>query len=162
VRRNYAPEVVTEGELAPDFSLLSDTGERISLSGFRGKPVVLYFYPKDDTPGCTTQACGIRDAYDEFESAGAVVLGVSPDDVSRHVKFKEKYGLPFTLLADPEHRVADEYGTWVEKKNYGKTYMGIERSTFVIDGEGRVAKVMRRVKPDTHAEKVLAELPGSS
>ena len=154
--------MIREGEQAPDFTLESDTGEQVSLAGLRGKPVVLYFYPKDDTPGCTTQACGIRDSYDAFADRGAVVLGVSPDSETSHVKFKEKYGLPFTLLADPEHKVADEYGTWVEKKNYGKTYMGIERSTFVIDGDGRIAKVMRRVKPDTHAEKVLAALPGSS
>ena len=154
--------MVEEGKPAPDFELTSDGGETVHLSDFRGKPVVLYFYPKDDTPGCTTQACGLRDSYDAFAERGAVVLGVSPDSETSHVKFKEKYGLPFTLLADPDHHVADEYGTWVEKKNYGKTYMGIERSTFVIDGEGRVAKVMRRVKPDTHAEKVLAELPGSS
>ena len=125
-----------------------------------GKPVVLYFYPKDDTPGCTTQACAIRDSYDDFTERGAVVLGVSPDTETSHVKFKEKYGLPFTLLADPEHEVAEQYGTWVERKNYGKTYMGIERSTFLIDSDGRVAKVMRRVKPDTHAEQVLEALPG--
>ena len=158
MRRNYAPEVVTEGELAPDFSLLSDTGERISLSGFRGKPVVLYFYPKDDTPGCTTQACGIRDAYDEFESAGAVVLGVSPDDVSRHVKFKEKYELPFTLLADPDHEVAERYGVWGEKRYRGKTYVGIHRTTFLVAPDGTVAKVMYEVKPDAHADDVLAAL----
>ena len=154
--------MVEEGKPAPDFELTSDDGDTVHLSDFRGKPVVLYFYPKDDTPGCTTQACGIRDSYDAFADRGAVVLGVSPDSETSHVKFKEKYGLPLTLLADPEHKVADEYGTWVEKKNYGKTYMGIERSTFVIDGDGRIAKVMRRVKPDTHAEKVLAALPGSS
>ena len=154
--------MVEVGKPAPDFELTSDSGDRVKLSELRGKPVVLYFYPKDDTAGCTTQACGIRDSYDEFTKRGAVVLGVSPDSEASHVKFKEKYGLPFTLLADPEHSVAEEYGTWVEKKNYGKTYMGIERSTFVIDGDGRIAKVMRRVKPDTHAEKVLAALPGSS
>jgi thioredoxin-dependent peroxiredoxin len=151
--------MVEEGTQAPDFELTSDTGEQVRLSALRGKPVVLYFYPKDDTPGCTTQACAIRDSYDDFAQRGAIVLGVSPDSETSHVKFKEKYGLPFTLLADPEHSVAEEYGTWVEKKNYGKTYMGIERSTFLIDSEGRVAKVMRRVKPDTHAEKVLAALP---
>lgn len=151
--------MVEEGKQAPDFELTSDTGEHVKLSDFHGKPVVLYFYPKDDTPGCTTQACAIRDSYDDFAERGAIVLGVSPDSETSHVKFKEKYGLPFTLLADPEHSVAEEYGTWVEKKNYGKTYMGIERSTFLIDSKGRVAKVMRRVKPDTHAEKVLAALP---
>ena len=151
--------MVEEGSPAPKFTLTSDSGEEVSLESFRGQPVVLYFYPKDDTPGCTTQACGIRDSYDAFAERGAVVLGVSPDSETSHVKFKEKYGLPFTLLADPEHRVAEEYGTWVEKKNYGKTYMGVERSTFLIDSEGRVAKVMRRVKPDTHADEVLAALP---
>jgi peroxiredoxin Q/BCP len=151
--------MVEVGKPAPDFELTSDSGDRVKLSELRGKPVVLYFYPKDDTAGCTTQACGIRDSYDEFTKRGAVVLGVSPDSEASHVKFKEKYGLPFTLLADPEHSVAEEYGTWVEKKNYGKTYMGIERSTFLIDSEGRVAKVMRRVKPDTHTDEVLAALP---
>ena len=151
--------MVEEGKPAPDFELTSDGGDTVRLSDFRGKPVVLYFYPKDDTPGCTTQACGIRDSYDEFAERGAVVLGVSPDKETSHVKFKEKYGLPFTLLADTDHTVAEEYGTWVERKNYGKTYMGVERSTFLIDSEGKVAKVMRRVKPDTHAELVLEALP---
>ena len=108
--------MIEEGKPAPDFELATDTGERVKLSDFRGKPVVLYFYPKDDTPGCTVEACGFRDAYSEFEQRGAVVLGVSPDDEASHVKFKEKYSLPFTLLADPEHRVADEYGVWGEKK----------------------------------------------
>ena len=151
--------MVEEGKPAPDFELTSDAGEKVKLSDLRGKPVVLYFYPKDDTPGCTTQACSIRDNYDEFAERGAVVLGVSPDDVSSHEKFKRKYGLPFTLLADPGHETAENYGVWVEKKNYGKTYMGIERSTFLIDRDGRIAKVMRRVKPDTHTEQVLAALP---
>jgi peroxiredoxin Q/BCP len=152
--------MVEEGKPAPDFELTSDSGESVKLSDFRGKPVVLYFYPKDDTSGCTTQACGIRDSYGEFKKAGAVVLGVSPDDEKSHVKFKEKYELPFTLLADPEHKVAEQYGTWVEKKNYGKEYWGVERSTFLIDSKGNVAKVMRRVKPDTHTDDVLAALPG--
>ena len=151
--------MVEEGKQAPDFELTSDSGERVRLSSLRGQPVVLYFYPKDDTPGCTAQACGIRDAWGEFERRGAVVLGVSRDDETSHLKFKEKYGLPFPLLADTEHTVADDYGVWVEKTNYGKTYMGIERSTFVIDADGNVAKVMRRVKPDTHADEVLAALP---
>jgi peroxiredoxin Q/BCP len=150
--------MVEEGQEAPDFELTSDAGERVRLSQFRGRPVVLYFYPKDDTPGCTAQACGIRDTYDDFEQQGAVVLGVSPDEESSHVKFKQKYGLPFTLLADPEHEVADQYGVWGERKYMGKTYWGVERSTFLIDEEGRIAKVMRRVKPDTHAEQVLAAL----
>jgi thioredoxin-dependent peroxiredoxin len=129
------------------------------LSSFRGKPVVLYFYPKDDTPGCTTQACGIRDVYADLRERGAVVLGVSPDDEASHVKFKEKYSLPFTLLADPNHKVAEDYGVWKERNTYGKKSMGIERSTFVIEADGNVAKAMRRVRPETHAADVLAALP---
>ena len=151
--------MVEEGQEAPDFELTSDSGERVRLSALRGKPVVLYFYPRDDTPGCTAQACGIRDNYDDFEQRGALVLGVSPDQETSHVKFKQKYGLPFTLLADPEHEVAEQYGVWREKKYMGKTYWGVERSTFVIDKDGRIARVMRRVKPDTHVEQVLAALP---
>ena len=151
--------MVREGEPAPDFTLTSDAGDQVSLSDFRGRPVVLYFYPKDDTPGCTTQACEIRDAYGQFEEAGAVVLGVSPDKVAKHVKFKEKYGLPFTLLADPEHEVAERYGAWGEKKYMGKTYWGVSRTTFVLAPDGTVAKVMHKVKPDTHADDVLAALP---
>jgi thioredoxin-dependent peroxiredoxin len=150
--------MVEEGKPAPDFELTSDAGEHVKLSSLRGKPVVLYFYPKDDTPGCTTQACGIRDVYSDFRERGAVVLGVSPDDEASHVRFKEKYSLPFTLLADPEHEVAEEYGVWKERNRYGKKSMGIERSTFVIDADGNVSKVMRRVKPDTHAADVLAAL----
>jgi peroxiredoxin Q/BCP len=150
--------VVEEGKPAPDFELKSDSGESIKLADLRGKQVVLYFYPKDDTPGCTTQACGIRDAYGEFEQAGAVVLGVSPDDERSHVKFKEKFDLPFTLLADEEHQVAEAYGVWVEKKYLGRTYMGVDRSTFVIGEDGNVKKVMHKVKPDTHADEVLATL----
>ena len=150
--------MVEEGKPAPDFELTSDSGETVRLSDLRGKPVVLYFYPKDDTPGCTTQACGIRDAWGEFERAGAVVLGVSPDDEDSHVAFKQKYELPFQLLADTEHRTAEEYGVWKQKSYAGKTYMGVERSTFVIDAEGNVAKEMRAVKPDTHADDVLAAL----
>ena len=147
-----------EGDPAPDFTLNSDSGEQVRLSDLRGKPVVLYFYPKDDTPGCTKQACGIRDAWGEFERAGAVVLGVSPDDERSHVKFKEKYELPFALLADTEHATAEDYGVWVEKSYAGKKYMGVERSTFVIDADGKIAKELRRVKPDTHADDVLAAL----
>ena len=149
---------VEEGKPAPDFELKSDAGETVKLSDLRGKQVVLYFYPKDDTPGCTAQASGIRDAWGEFQRTGAVVLGVSPDDESSHVKFKEKYDLPFALLADTDHRTADDYGVWVEKDYAGKTYLGVERSTFVIDEEGNVAKALRRVKPDTHADDVLAAL----
>jgi peroxiredoxin Q/BCP len=150
--------VIEEGQSAPDFELTSDSGETVKLSALRGKPVVLYFYPKDDTPGCTTQACGIRDAYGEFEQAGAVVLGVSPDSESSHVKFKEKFGLPFTLLADADHAVAEKYGVWGEKTFAGKTYLGVQRSTFVIDADGNVKKVMHDVKPASHADDVLAAL----
>jgi thioredoxin-dependent peroxiredoxin len=150
--------MVEEGTPAPDFELQSDTGETVRLSSLRGKPVVLYFYPKDHTSGCTTQACGIRDAWSEFERAGAVVLGVSPDDVASHESFRADYELPFTLLADPDHKVAEAYGVWAEKSRYGRTYMGIVRSTFVIGPDGTVEKVMRNVKPATHADDVLAFL----
>jgi peroxiredoxin Q/BCP len=138
--------------------LTSDEGEAVTLSSFRGKAIVLYFYPKDDTPGCTAQACGIRDAYGEFERSGAVVLGVSPDDAADHVKFKEKYGLPFTLLADPKHEVVERYGVWGEKQYEGRTYLGINRTTFLVAPDGTVAKVMHDVKPDAHADDVLAAL----
>jgi thioredoxin-dependent peroxiredoxin len=150
--------VIEEGKPAPDFELPTDSGETIKLSDLRGKPVVLYFYPKDDTPGCTTQACGIRDAYGEFERAGAVVLGVSPDNERSHVKFKDKYELPFTLLADTEHSVAEQYGVWGQKSFAGKKYMGVNRSTFVIDADGNVKRVMHDVKPANHADDVLEAL----
>ena len=151
--------MVEEGKPAPDFELTSDSGEQVKLSNFRGKPVVLYFYPKDDTPGCTKQACALRDEYAQFRDRGAVILGVSPDDEASHVKFKNKYQLPFTLLADPEHEASEAYGVWGERTFAGRKYMGITRSTFVIDSDGNVTKAMRGVKPDTHAEKVLAALP---
>jgi thioredoxin-dependent peroxiredoxin len=150
--------VIEEGKPAPDFELTSDSGESVKLSDLRGKQVVLYFYPKDDTPGCTTQARGIRDAYAEFEAAGAVVLGASPDDERSHVKFKQKFDLPFMLLADERHEVAEKYGVWGEKKYMGRTYMGVDRSTFVIGEDGNVKKVMHKVKPDTHADDVLGIL----
>jgi peroxiredoxin Q/BCP len=150
--------MVEEGSPAPDFTLTSDSGEPVRLSSLRGKEVILYFYPKDNTPGCTAQACGIRDAWSEFEAAGAVVLGVSPDGEASHAKFKEKYELPFTLLADTDHEVADAYGVWGEKSMAGKTFMGVDRSTFVIDADGNVAKVFRKVKPDEHADQVLEAL----
>jgi thioredoxin-dependent peroxiredoxin len=152
--------VVEEGKPAPDFELQSDSGETVKLSDLRGKQVVLYFYPKDDTPGCTKQACGIRDVYGEFEREGAVVLGVSPDDERSHVKFKQKFDLPFTLLADVDHAVADEYGVWGQKSFAGKKYMGVSRSTFVIAENGSVKRVMRDVKPATHADEVLEILRG--
>jgi len=150
--------LLAAGDPAPDFTLTSDAGDQVRLSELRGKPVVLYFYPRDDTPGCTTQACGIRDAYDEFERAGAVVLGVSPDDERSHVKFKKKYDLPFTLLADTEHAVAEDYGVWNEKSYLGKKYWGVSRSTFVIDADGNLKAVMHNVKPATHTDDVLAAL----
>ena len=152
---------VEEGAPAPEFELKADDGSTVSLSELRGKPVVLYFYPKDDTPGGTTQACGIRDAWADFEKTGAVVLGVSPDDEASHAKFKEKYGLPFQLLADTDHAVADAYGVWGEKSYAGKTYMGVHRSTFLIDEDGTVAKVFPNVKPAEHADQLLEALAGS-
>ena len=144
--------MVEEGKPAPDFELTSDAGEKVKLSDLRGKPVVLYFYPKSDTPGCTRQACGIRDVYGDFESKGAVVLGVSSDKEEAQAKFKAKYELPFPVLADPEHEAGKAYG--VEKPD--SPYF--ERSTFVIGADGNVVKVMRNVKPDDHAERVLAAL----
>jgi thioredoxin-dependent peroxiredoxin len=149
-----------EGERAPDFTLTSDAGEPVTLSSLQGSPIVLYFYPADDTPGCTTEACEFRDEYSRFRQRGAVVLGVSPDDEASHVRFKEKYSLPFTLLADPDHKVAEDYGVWVEKNTYGKKRMGIKRSTFVIDADGNVARAMYGVKPEGHADEVLEALPG--
>jgi thioredoxin-dependent peroxiredoxin len=150
--------VIEEGAEAPNFDLATDDGGRVRLSDLRGQPVVLYFYPKDDTPGCTTQACEFRDEYTQFRERGAVVLGVSPDDEASHAKFRSKYSLPFSLLADPDHKVAEQYGVWGEREYRGKKYMGINRSTFVIDPAGRVAKVFYGVKPQGHAEKVLAAL----
>lgn len=150
--------MIEEGKPAPDFELKSDSGERVKLSDLKGKQVVVYFYPKDDTPGCTTQACGIRDVYGEFEREGAVVLGVSPDDEASHVKFKDKYSLPFPLLADEGHKVADDYGVWKQKTFAGRKYMGVERSTFVIDEAGNVKKAMLNVKPVSHADDVLEVL----
>ncbi len=151
---------VEEGRPAPDFSLTSDSGEIVTLASLRGNPVILYFYPKDDTPGCTVQALGIRDAWKEFQDRGAVVLGVSPDDEASHAKFRETYDLPFTLLADTDHRVSEAFGVWGEKSFAGKTYMGVERSTFVIDADGTIAKVVRKVKPAEHADQVLEALRG--
>jgi peroxiredoxin Q/BCP len=150
--------MLQEGTPAPDFALDGDDGTTVRLSDLRGKPVVLYFYPKDDTPGCTKQACGFRDAYGEYRQRGAVVLGVSPDDVASHAKFKEKYRLPFTLLADSEHEVAERYGVWGEKSFAGKKYMGIIRSTFVIDPEGNVARAMYGVNAERNPDEVLAAL----
>jgi peroxiredoxin Q/BCP len=146
------------GDQAPDFTLPDQAGNPVSLSGLRGRNVVLYFYPKADTPGCTTQACGVRDHQADYEQADAVVLGVSPDPPKKIAKFDEKYGLGFPLLADEEHKVAEDYGVWVEKSMYGRTYMGMERSTFVIGPDGVIQDVFRKVKPAEHDERVLAAL----
>lgn len=146
---------IEKGQLAPDFELPASDGKQVKLSDYRGKHVVLYFYPKDMTPGCTTEACDFRDQHKSFEELDAVVLGVSPDPVARHEKFIEKYGLPFTLLADEEHVVAEQYGVWKLKKNFGKEYMGIERSTFIIDKEGKVARVWDKVKVSGHVDEAL-------
>jgi thioredoxin-dependent peroxiredoxin len=154
----YDRSMIEEGQPAPDFELVTDDGRRLRLSELRGRPVVLYFYPKDDTAGCTAQACELRDDYSAFTDKGAVVLGVSPDDEASHASFKSKYSLPFTLLADPDHRVSETYGVWGEREYAGKKYTGINRSTFVIDEDGRVAKTLYGVKPQGHAEKVLAAL----
>jgi thioredoxin-dependent peroxiredoxin len=135
------------GDQAPDFETVNDNEEKVSLSDLRGKRVVLYFYPKDDTPGCTQQACGFRDTYSQIESSNAVVLGVSPDNVKAHQRFKSKYELPFPLLVDPDHRIAEAYGVWREKSMYGRKYMGILRSHFVIDEQGKIADVQYNVKP---------------
>jgi thioredoxin-dependent peroxiredoxin len=151
-------QTLNVGDVAPDFEVLSDTGEPVKLSGFRGKKVILYFYPKDDTPGCTTQSCSFRDSYPVIEEKNAVVLGVSPDGVKSHQKFKTKYNLPFILLADTDHAVAEAYGVWGEKSMMGKQYMGIIRSHFVIDEAGRIAQAEVNVKADASAEKALAAL----
>jgi peroxiredoxin Q/BCP len=143
---------------APDFELPDQDGNPVRLSDFRGQRVVLYFYPKADTPGCTTQACGIRDRSGEYDAAGAVVLGVSPDPVKAIKKFHDKQSLNFTLLADSDHAIADVYGTWVEKSMYGKKYMGVQRSTFIIDPDGTVAHVIENASPKTHDDEVLAAL----
>ena len=151
-------EWIEEGKQAPDFELQSDRGEPLRLSAQRGKPVVLYFYPQDDTPGCTKEACAFRDRRPELAERGALVLGVSPDDVRSHAAFRDKYSLDFPLLADPEHEVAESYGAWREKNNYGKKYMGAQRSTFLIDGDGTVRKVWRKVDVREHDRQVIEAL----
>jgi len=147
---------IEEGQPAPDFTLPTDGGGTVSLSGLRGRKVVLYFYPKDDTPGCTTEACGFRDAMPDFSGADAVVIGISPDSPAKHDKFKAKFSLPFTLAADADHAVAEAYGVWVEKSMYGRKYMGVDRVTFLIGEDGRIARIWRKVKPAGHAAEVLA------
>ncbi|HEX6632240.1 MAG TPA: thioredoxin-dependent thiol peroxidase [Gemmatimonadaceae bacterium] len=149
------------GDLAPDFTLETDEGRALTLSELRGRRVVLYFYPKDDTSGCTTQACGFRDEFPRFGQLDAVILGVSPDPVKKHVKFRAKYDLPFTLLADVDHAVAELYGVWAEKSMYGRKYWGNERTTFLIGADGRVEHVWEKVKPAGHAEEVAELLAGT-
>lgn len=150
--------MLAEGSSAPDFTLLDQDGKETTLSALKGKPVVLYFYPKDDTSGCTKQACDFRDTQPAIKKAGAVVLGVSPDSVASHVKFAKKYELPFTLLSDPDHAVAEKYGVWVEKSMYGRKYMGIERTTFLIDSKGKIAEIWKKVKVPGHVEAVVNSL----
>lgn len=149
---------IEEGAKAPDFTLVTHEGTKLKLSSLKGQPVVLYFYPKDDTPGCTKEACGFRDVKAQLAKAGAIVLGVSPDGPESHATFRTKYKIPFTLLCDPDHTVAEKYGAWREKNMYGKKTMGIARSTFLIDAAGRVAKVFKAVKTDVHAAQVLEAL----
>src|SRR5687767_15412687 len=152
--------MIEAGEKAPDFTLPDQDGEDVSLSSLAGKTVVLYFYPKADTPGCTTQACGIRDRASEYDAAGATVVGVSPDPVAAVKKFHGGQSLNFTLLADTDHAVCEQYGVWVEKSMYGKTYMGAQRATFVIDEEGTVVHVIPKASPKTHDDEVLGALSG--
>jgi peroxiredoxin Q/BCP len=145
---------------APDFTLLSDTGESLSLSDFKGQTVVLYFYPKDDTPGCTQEACDFRDLFPRFKRGNAVVIGISPDSPRKHANFKRKYGLPFTLLSDKDHNVAERYGIWVEKLFWGRKYFGVERTTYIIGPDGKIKKVFSKVNPEGHAAEVEAALKG--
>lgn len=150
--------MLTEGIKAPDFTLNDKDGNAVSLSDFIGKKIVLYFYPKDNTPGCTRQACAFASAYDEFKTKNVEVIGISKDSIASHVKFAEKYSLPFILLSDPDHAVIESYGVWQEKKMCGKTSMGIVRTTFIIDENGIIEKIMPKVKPDTNAAEILATL----
>ena len=150
--------MVEEGKIAPDFSLPNADGELIKLSSFKGKNIVLYFYPKDNTPGCTKQACDFRDSIQNYDAVNAVVIGISPDDEASHRKFRDKFDLPFLLLADPDRKAIEAYGVWKEKNMYGKKYMGVERSTIVIDKDGIVVKIIRKVKVDGHIDSVLSML----
>jgi peroxiredoxin Q/BCP len=154
--------MIEEGATAPDFTLPNQDGEEVTLSDFRGRPVVVYFYPKADTPGCTTQACGVRDHLPAYEATGAVVLGISPDPVKKVKKFHEGQGLNFTLLADTDHAVCEAYGVWAEKSMYGRTYMGALRSTFILDEDGVVRHVIPKASPKTHDDEVLKVLAGMS
>jgi peroxiredoxin Q/BCP len=149
---------LTKGSLAPDFNLLDENENPHQLSGYQGVPVVLYFYPKDDTPGCTKEACGFRDGYSAYEEAGVTILGVSPDTPQKHLKFKTKYQLPFTLLADPDHEVCELYGVWGRKKFMGREYDGVFRTTYIINAEGEIADVFENVKPANHSTEILQAL----
>lgn len=149
------PEI---GKKAPDFSLLDQDGKKVSLKDFLGKKVILYFYPKDDTSGCTKEACSFRDEFPKFKKTDAVILGVSPDSIKSHKKFADKYDLPFSLLADEEKKVLEKYGVWKEKSMYGRKYMGVERTTFIIDGEGKIKKIFNKVKVDGHNKEVMEAL----
>lgn len=151
-------EPISEGQPAPDFTLPTTEGRNVALDSFRGHPVVIYFYPADDTPGCTRQACGLRDVYGQITDAGAVVLGVSPDDEASHARFARKFNLPFLLLSDVDHAVSEQYGVWQLKNSFGKTYWGVVRSTFIVGPDGTLRHVWRGVKPDEHADKVLSAL----
>ena len=149
---------IEEGKKAPAFTLHADDGSKVKLSELKGNPVVLYFYPRDDTPGCTKEACAFRDRQDEIKALGAQVFGISPDTLESHVKFRDKFSLNFPLLADPDHAMADKYGAWREKNMYGKKSMGIQRSTYLIDADGKVAKLWKRVKVDGHDQQVIDAL----
>lgn len=157
-RLEYDPVMIEPGEQAPDFVLPDQDGNLVKLSGLRGAPAVVYFYPKADTPGCTTQACGVRDHFADYSGAGAAVLGISPDPVAKVKSFHEKFDLNFPLLADEDHAVADRYGVWGEKSMYGRKYFGVQRATFVIDADGKVVHVIPKVTPKTHDEQVLEAL----
>lgn len=150
--------VPAEGSKAPDFNLPGSNGENIALKDLKGKNIVVYFYPKDDTPGCTVEACGLRDSFKEIEKLNAVILGVSPDSVKSHGKFITKFQLPFTLLADEDKKMCEDYGVWVEKSMYGKKYMGVARTTFIIDKNGKIAKVFEKVKPEGHNQEIIVAL----
>jgi peroxiredoxin Q/BCP len=154
-------EIPKVGQKAPGFDLLTDGDQRLKLTDLKGQWVALYFYPKDDTPGCTKEACGLRDDYAAFEQAGVRILGVSPDSPASHRKFKEKYNLPFTLLSDDGHKLCDRYGVWGAKKFVGKEYMGVLRTTFLIDPEGKIARVFENVKPEGHSQEILSALQAS-
>jgi peroxiredoxin Q/BCP len=160
--KNKGGAMVEIGKKAPDFSLPDQTGKKHKLSDYQGKPVVLYFYPKDDTPGCTKEACSFRDSFSEYKKAGVTVLGVSVDNEQSHDKFINKYNLPFTLLSDKDKKVVEKYGVWVEKNMYGKKYWGTNRTTFVLDKSGKIIHVFKKVKPENHAQEVLKFLSESS